>query len=182
MVDDDDEDEEYVWPESSLVVKDTTFLFFHFCFLITGVNKSSVDRLVCLVKFTEDVFDDEPFITDDEVDDEAKLKFVLKVSAAFVGGVGDFTEFLRCLSSSSSSSSSVPEDGQVSLISLFWAEVSFLFLLLLRSTLLFLLLLLPLLLDLFFPGSAFKQNEKKKVVNSQLKVVQLSFIYTTHLP
>ena len=64
----DEEDEEYVWPESSFVVKLDTFLFLHFCFLITGVNKSSVDRLVCLVKFT-----DEAVITV-ELDDDATLK------------------------------------------------------------------------------------------------------------
>ena len=43
-------------PESSLVVRAGTFLFFHrFCFFITGVNRSSVDRLVCLVKFTPEI-------------------------------------------------------------------------------------------------------------------------------
>ena len=43
-------------PESSLVVRADTFLFFHrFCFFITGVNRSSVDRLVCLVKFTPEI-------------------------------------------------------------------------------------------------------------------------------
>ena len=39
-----------------MVVRADTFLFFHrFCFFITGVNRSSVDRLVCLVKFTPEI-------------------------------------------------------------------------------------------------------------------------------
>ena len=80
------------------MISEDTFLFFHFCFLITGVNKSSVDRLVCLVKFIEET----PAITVVEL-------VALKNSDIFV--VALFVEFLKSFISSSSSSSSVPEDG-----------------------------------------------------------------------
>ena len=81
------------------MISEDTFLFFHFCFLITGVNKSSVDRLVCLDKFIEEFT---PSITTFEL-------VALKNSDIFV--VALFVEFLKSFISSSSSSSSVPEDG-----------------------------------------------------------------------
>ena len=81
------------------MISEDTFLFFHFCFLITGVNKSSVDRLVCLDKFIEELT---PSITTFEL-------VALKNSDIFV--VALFVEFLKSFISSSSSSSSVPEDG-----------------------------------------------------------------------
>ena len=87
------------------MISEDTFLFFHFCFLITGVNKSSVDRLVCLDKFIEEFT---PSITTFEL---VALKnsdiFVVVVVVALLT-----VEFLKSgFISSSSSSSSVPEDG-----------------------------------------------------------------------